>query len=112
MYEVRVREDFRYNHARVAGREFNKGQVEYLSEQQMTAEIRESPLLDMSEVPASAQALGEVDATNAARTLAQELGVDLASVDGSGEEGRILKADVARAAAALSGDEQEADNGE
>lgn len=36
----------------------------------------------------------EVDATEGAIELANQLGVDLAQVAGSGKDGRILKADV------------------
>ena len=38
--------------------------------------------------------LVEVDATDAARALAKEEDVDLADVDGSGDDGRVLKSDV------------------
>ena len=41
-----------------------------------------------------------LDATEAASELADELGIDLADVEGSGEDGRILKGDVERAAEA------------
>jgi len=37
---------------------------------------------------------GEVDATAAAVDLADEHGLDLSQIDGSGKAGRILKADV------------------
>lgn len=37
---------------------------------------------------------GEIDATDAARELADEYGVDLAFVEGTGEDGRVLKGDV------------------
>ena len=37
---------------------------------------------------------GEIDATDGALTLADEYGVDLSNVEGSGVEGRIIKADV------------------
>lgn len=37
---------------------------------------------------------GEVDATDAARELAASHGIDLSRVRGSGESGRVLKADV------------------
>jgi pyruvate/2-oxoglutarate dehydrogenase complex dihydrolipoamide acyltransferase (E2) component len=38
--------------------------------------------------------LMEVDATDAARALAEEEDVSLADVDGSGDDGRVLKSDV------------------
>lgn len=41
----------------------------------------------------------EVSATKAAAELAEELGVDLSAVEGSGAEGRITKSDVEAAAA-------------
>ena len=40
----------------------------------------------------------EVDATDSARELAEQEGVDLASVDGTGKDGRVLKSDVEAAA--------------
>lgn len=36
----------------------------------------------------------EVDATSAARELAVEEGVDLAGIEGTGNDGRVLKSDV------------------
>jgi pyruvate dehydrogenase E2 component (dihydrolipoamide acetyltransferase) len=36
----------------------------------------------------------EVDATDSARELAEEHGIDLNGIDGSGEDGRVLKSDV------------------
>jgi len=49
--------------------------------------------------PAEEAAEEEIDATPAAEALAAEEGIDLADVEGSGEEGRILKSDVEAAAA-------------
>lgn len=46
----------------------------------------------------STQSDDEVDATPAAEALAEEKGVDLAKVEGSGQDGRVLKSDVADAA--------------
>jgi pyruvate/2-oxoglutarate dehydrogenase complex dihydrolipoamide acyltransferase (E2) component len=40
----------------------------------------------------------DADATEAAAELADELGVDLATVEGTGKDGRITKADVEAAA--------------
>jgi pyruvate/2-oxoglutarate dehydrogenase complex dihydrolipoamide acyltransferase (E2) component len=107
-YDVCVRDDYRYNHARVGGREFNKAQATRLAEHEMTPEIRRSPLLEVQEVTPVGERV--VDATNAARVLAAELGVDLASIEGTGEEGRIIKADVERVAGLASegaGDDQD-----
>jgi pyruvate/2-oxoglutarate dehydrogenase complex dihydrolipoamide acyltransferase (E2) component len=41
---------------------------------------------------------GEVEATDAARRKAEELGIDLSSIEGSGQRGRILLRDVQKAA--------------
>lgn len=40
----------------------------------------------------------EVDATEGAEDLAAELGIDLATVEGTGKDGRITKGDVEAAA--------------
>ena len=47
---------------------------------------------------AEAEARAEPDATEAARNKAEELGVDLSGLEGTGSGGRILVRDVARAA--------------
>jgi large subunit ribosomal protein L21 len=39
----------------------------------------------------------EIEATDTARTLAEEHGIDLATLEGTGKEGRILKSDVEKA---------------
>lgn len=58
-------------------------------------EARRNPFLilrdDNSPPPPDAV---EVDATDAARALAAEHGIDLAAVEGSGENGRVLVSDV------------------
>jgi pyruvate/2-oxoglutarate dehydrogenase complex dihydrolipoamide acyltransferase (E2) component len=46
----------------------------------------------------------EVDATEAARELAPERGIDLSKIQGTGAEGRVTKADVEAASAAPKGD--------
>lgn len=46
---------------------------------------------------ASAEETSEVEATDAAERKAEELGVDLASVEGTGSEGRIVVGDVEKA---------------
>lgn len=107
-YDVVVRDEYRYAHVRVGGREFNKGEATRLAEHEMTQEIRQSALLEVREVTPAGERV--VDATNAARVLAAELGVDLASIVGTGEEGKIVKSDVERAAAVSSegaGDDQD-----
>ena len=44
-----------------------------------------------------------MDATDTARSLAEENGIDLATIEGTGKEGRILKSDVAKAIKAREG---------
>lgn len=46
---------------------------------------------------AEAPAAEEVDITDAARELAEEHGIDLAAIEGTGKDGRILKGDVEKA---------------
>lgn len=43
------------------------------------------------------EAPSEIEATKGATDLAEEEGIDLAEIEGSGENGRIIKADVAKA---------------
>lgn len=55
-----------------------------------------------AEVAADAEAeaaLTEVEATPAAISAAEEAGVDIATVEGTGAEGKVTKADVVEAAA-------------
>ena len=52
--------------------------------------------------PETASAAVEVGISPAARKLAEEKGIDIARLNGSGRGGRITKADVSRAASALS----------
>jgi len=47
--------------------------------------------------PAPKVEVVEFDITNSARQLAEEAGLDLATVEGTGKEGRILKSDVQKA---------------
>lgn len=69
------------------------------------AEIHPPPVSDdLSQAPsAPAAGAGRVQATPVVRRIAQELGVDLGTMSGSGPGGRITEADV-RAAAAGSGE--------
>ncbi len=57
-----------------------------------------------AEAVAEAPEAGELDITGAARELAEEHGIDLASVEGSGKDGRILKTDVQKAIKAQEGE--------
>lgn len=56
----------------------------------------------ITDVILSAASLAEPDATDAAKEKAEELGVDLATVDGTGKDGRVTVNDVEAAAAARS----------
>lgn len=51
----------------------------------------------------STEAPVEIDATDTARSLAEEHGIDLATIAGTGKEGRILKSDVTKAIKAREG---------
>ncbi|MFQ5890602.1 MAG: 50S ribosomal protein L21 [Gemmatimonadota bacterium] len=55
---------------------------------------------EMPEPPAAAEApaaAAEILATDSARALAEEHGIDLAAIDGTGKDRRILKGDVEKA---------------
>lgn len=54
----------------------------------------------ITDVILSDASLAEPDATDAAARKAEELGVDLATVDGTGKDGRVTVNDVEAAAAA------------
>lgn len=91
LYEVWVKRDARWSTARVAGRAFEKRAAQFVdSEDAHFDEICASPLLEVREVGALAQV------TDAARELAEERGVDLAGVRGTGRDGKILVRDVGK----------------
>jgi len=50
-----------------------------------------------AEAPVATAEAPEIDATDTARALADEAGIDLATIEGTGKEGRILKSDVQKA---------------
>jgi len=98
-YEVTVHPDYQFPTARSAGRKFSKGELQIVHEGEAGwEEIVQCPILRATELPPR-PALPEVDASNEARSLAAEAGIDLATIEGTGKEGRILKADVQSAIA-------------
>lgn len=90
MYRVRLREDYRWPTATINGREFTKIPIE-LQETDVTEEIRNSPLLVVEEVDSEV-----VEATEAAQVLAEQEGLLLGGVTGTGTGGRVTKKDVER----------------
>jgi pyruvate/2-oxoglutarate dehydrogenase complex dihydrolipoamide acyltransferase (E2) component len=52
----------------------------------------------VEDVEVAAEEKGKVHATDAAERKAEELGVDLSTVEGTGQEGRITVGDVDKAA--------------
>ena len=69
----------------------------------------EAPAVEVESVvevetePEVVEAPVEVDATDTARSLAEENGIDLSTLEGTGKEGRILKSDVTKAIKAREG---------
>lgn len=63
-----------------------------------TSEVPEPAARSAEEVPAGATAAGRLKASPLARRIARERGVDIASLRGTGPEGRVLADDVERAA--------------
>jgi large subunit ribosomal protein L21 len=62
-------------------------------------EKAEAPVIEAEPavVEAPTEEPSAVDATDTARSLAEETGIDLSTLEGSGKGGRILKSDVAKA---------------
>jgi large subunit ribosomal protein L21 len=79
-----------------------KKPVEAKAEKPVEAKA-EKPAEPKAEKPAEAKAekpaepKAEIEATDTARALAAEAGIDLATIEGTGKEGRILKSDVQKA---------------
>ncbi len=92
LYNVKVRGDYRWPRVRVSGREFSKA-GEVVNEEILGSDLLEIEALSDPE-PEPVDAVRVVDASNAARELAAEEGVDLGEIEGSGEEGRVLVDDV------------------
>ncbi len=65
----------------------------------------EAPVIEAEPavVEAPTEEPSAVDATDTARSLAEENGIDLSTLEGSGKGGRILKSDVAKAIKAREG---------
>lgn len=90
-YEVTVRPGYRYPTAQVSGKIFSKRSAVSVSKSSINDEILYSELLDVVEVDKEST---EINATSAAIELAKNEGVDLSQVVGTGNDGRITKADV------------------
>lgn len=82
----------------------SKGKKQAVEPVEIEAPVVEAePAVDVEAEPAAVEAPVEVDATDTARSLAEENGIDLATIEGTGKEGRILKSDVAKAIKAREG---------
>jgi large subunit ribosomal protein L21 len=68
-------------------------------------EKAEAPVVEVApvEVEVPTEEPSAIDATDTARSLADENGIDLSTLEGSGKGGRILKSDVAKAIKAREG---------
>jgi len=99
-YRVQLDPEYRWATAQVNSREFTKTPV-VLQEVELTEEIANSPLLVVEEIDADLRTedgLSEgVDATDGARALAEQMGLPLGAIVGSGAGGRVTKKDVERA---------------
>ena len=84
------------------GRSVEPPKVEAPKKKTVKAEA-EKPAKVEAEKPAKAESAVEIDATDTARELASEAGIDLATIEGTGKEGRVLKADVQKAIKAQEG---------
>jgi large subunit ribosomal protein L21 len=81
-----------------------KEEVPAAEEAVITEAAAEPDVVAAAEPEAEAPA-AEIDITDAARTLAEENGLDLTKIEGSGAGGRILKGDVQKAIRAQADEE-------
>ena len=103
-YRVRLDPEYRWATVQVNAREFTKSPV-VLQEAELTEEIANSPLLVVEEMEDADLRTedGSVDATDGARALAEEMGVELGSLVGTGAGGRVTKKDVEAELTRISG---------
>lgn len=95
MYLVTVHEGYRWASAKVDGRTFSKATPTEMTDADMTDEIRNHQALTIKIVVEEPEpSADEIDATDEAKQLAANNGIDLATVTGTGKDGRILKSDV------------------
>jgi len=97
-----------YTEIRVVDIEFGEaGPSAATAEEMAPEEPAEAPEPSPAEGEAEEAAAEEVDITDAARELAEEHGIDVAAVEGTGKGGRVLKSDVQEAVDALESGEEE-----
>jgi pyruvate/2-oxoglutarate dehydrogenase complex dihydrolipoamide acyltransferase (E2) component len=100
IYQVTVKQDYRWKSARISGRVFFQSRPIAVPEARMNDEILNSPILDVvgseAELVEETEQPGEteIDASAGAVELAQAEGVDLSQVTGTGKGGKIIKSDV------------------
>ncbi|MEQ8860221.1 MAG: 2-oxoglutarate dehydrogenase complex dihydrolipoyllysine-residue succinyltransferase [Pseudomonadales bacterium] len=106
LVEITVGEGETVESEQVIGR-FEAGEVEAdaggADDSGGSAAAAEAPARSDSKEPGAASANSAASASPAARKLAEERGVDLSRVRGSGRDGRITKEDVANAASGSGG---------
>ena len=108
VYKMKRRKGYRrkqghrqgYTEVRIVGIDFGSGKSVKAAPAKKEAEARPA---EVKEVPVAAkkeEAVPEavaIDITDSARELAEEAGLDLETIEGTGKEGRILKSDVQKA---------------
>ena len=79
---------------------FPSGKKRPIVEEPVVAQSAEAPAAEPDEVDepvAEAPERDDYDITSVARALAEENGIDLATIEGTGKDGRILKGDIDKA---------------